>query len=386
MPDRAVRYGHSRSLTDLRHDGEANVRPEFHAGAPPGSRPPASFFSPTDRESSFLAFLAFLVVLALRDGAPAPCSPASADRRGASNNISPAQVVAAASSVWRGRALSLAAPVESQVAPDNPDPAVHQMIHSGTSFVRCATCDGYPCLVHAKADADTIAVRPLLDQPNVTLLVNAEVERLETDPSGRTVTRVHVNREGSLEFYEAGSVGALAVQPHQEILPRPAAPPRSPRAAARHHSHELAAQSGPLRDPAPRSGQPVTLTMQAFPGGEPSGAFWSAASPLGPSDLPGARTEVTTPNHRQPGRPLAPDLAGTAGNARHRLEFGTKRSASCEGTDQAERCRPIRPALGSLCWEYDAAGRSTFTSSTHRQAPSGGQLDQVVRGMLLIGC
>jgi len=45
----------------------------------------------------------------------------------------------------------LAAPVESQVAPDNPDPAVHQMIHSGTSFVRCATCDGYPCLVHAKA-------------------------------------------------------------------------------------------------------------------------------------------------------------------------------------------------------------------------------------------
>ena len=100
------------------------------------------------------------------------------------------------------------------MAPDNPDPAVHQMIHSGTSFVRCATCDGYPCLVHAKADADTIAVRPLLDQPNVTLLVDAEVERLETDPSGRTVTRVHVNREGSQEFHEAGSVGALAVQPH----------------------------------------------------------------------------------------------------------------------------------------------------------------------------
>ncbi len=72
--------------------------------------------------------------------------------------------------------------------------------------VRCATCDGYPCLVHAKADADTIAVRPLLDQPNVTLLVNAEVERLETDPSGRTVTRVHLNREGSQEFYEAGIV------------------------------------------------------------------------------------------------------------------------------------------------------------------------------------
>ena len=69
--------------------------------------------------------------------------------------------------------------------------------------IRCATCDGYPCLVHAKADADVIAVRPLLDQPNVTLLVNAEVQRLETDPSGRTVSRVQVNREGSQEFYEA---------------------------------------------------------------------------------------------------------------------------------------------------------------------------------------
>ena len=56
-----------------------------------------------------------------------------ADRRGALNNISAAQVVAAASSVWRGRAVSLAAPMESEVAADNPDPAVHQMIHSGTS-------------------------------------------------------------------------------------------------------------------------------------------------------------------------------------------------------------------------------------------------------------
>jgi kynurenine formamidase len=55
-----------------------------------------------------------------------------ADRLGALNNISPSQVVAAASGVWRGRAVSLAAPVESEVAPDNPDPAVHQMTHAGT--------------------------------------------------------------------------------------------------------------------------------------------------------------------------------------------------------------------------------------------------------------
>jgi len=50
-----------------------------------------------------------------------------ADRLGALNNITSADVVAAASDVWRGRAVSLAAPIESETALDNPDPAVHQM-------------------------------------------------------------------------------------------------------------------------------------------------------------------------------------------------------------------------------------------------------------------
>ena len=72
--------------------------------------------------------------------------------------------------------------------------------------VRCATCDGYPCLVHAKADADVISVRPLLSQPNVTLQVDSEVIRLETDPSGRTVTGVVVSRDGQQELYQASIV------------------------------------------------------------------------------------------------------------------------------------------------------------------------------------
>jgi len=76
--------------------------------------------------------------------------------------------------------------------------------------IRCAWCDGYPCLVHAKADADIIAVRPLLDQQNVTLLVNAEVERVETDPAGGAVTGVQVNREGNHEVYEGDVVVVAA--------------------------------------------------------------------------------------------------------------------------------------------------------------------------------
>src|SRR5215470_17195380 len=75
-----------------------------------------------------------------------------------------------------------------------------------SSCIRCTWCDGYPCLVHAKSDAETIAVRPIIDQPNVTLLVDAEVTKLETDAGGRTVTRVVVNRNGTVEHYEAGIV------------------------------------------------------------------------------------------------------------------------------------------------------------------------------------
>ena len=79
-----------------------------------------------------------------------------------------------------------------------------------SACIRCAWCDGYPCLVHAKSDAETIAIRPLLTDPNVTLLVNAEVMRLETDPAGRTVTGVVVSRDGNTEVYSGDIVVVCA--------------------------------------------------------------------------------------------------------------------------------------------------------------------------------
>ena len=45
-----------------------------------------------------------------------------------------------------------------------------------------------------------------LRYPNVTLLTNALVKRLETDPSGREVQRVVVERNGELETYSADIV------------------------------------------------------------------------------------------------------------------------------------------------------------------------------------
>jgi choline dehydrogenase-like flavoprotein len=72
--------------------------------------------------------------------------------------------------------------------------------------IRCAWCDGYPCLVHAKADAETVAVRPALDFPNVTLLTGAEVLSLQTDPSGRSVTGVVTALGDGTETFRAKMV------------------------------------------------------------------------------------------------------------------------------------------------------------------------------------
>ena len=72
--------------------------------------------------------------------------------------------------------------------------------------IRCSTCDGYPCLVNAKSDAQTCGVDPALAYPNVSLVTNAQVLRLETDASGRQVTKVVVDHKGSLEEFSAGIV------------------------------------------------------------------------------------------------------------------------------------------------------------------------------------
>src|SRR5664280_1040114 len=75
-----------------------------------------------------------------------------------------------------------------------------------SACIRCATCDGFPCLVHAKSDAEVIAVRPAITHQNVTLLRNALVQKLETDGSGRTVTTVVATVDGAEQHFTADIV------------------------------------------------------------------------------------------------------------------------------------------------------------------------------------
>jgi len=72
--------------------------------------------------------------------------------------------------------------------------------------IRCSTCDGFPCLLHAKSDAHTMCIEPALRHPNVTLMRNALVRSLETSASGREVTSLTLERNGEVEKYSADIV------------------------------------------------------------------------------------------------------------------------------------------------------------------------------------
>lgn len=72
--------------------------------------------------------------------------------------------------------------------------------------IRCNTCDGFPCLLHAKADSDINAVRPVMEQKNVTLLTNAKVERLHTSDDGARISSVEVLVDDELIYFHADIV------------------------------------------------------------------------------------------------------------------------------------------------------------------------------------
>jgi choline dehydrogenase-like flavoprotein len=72
-----------------------------------------------------------------------------------------------------------------------------------SSCIRCGTCDGFPCLVHAKSDAEVLGVRPALEHPNVTLLTNARAVKLATNAAGTDVTGVEVEHDGTREVVAA---------------------------------------------------------------------------------------------------------------------------------------------------------------------------------------
>jgi choline dehydrogenase-like flavoprotein len=105
-----------------------------------------------------------------------------------------------------------------------------------SACLRCNTCDGFPCLVKAKSDAQVVCVEPALKRPNVSLMTNAKAVRLETSASGREVTGVVVERAGDTFTLTADVVVAScgAINSAALLL----------RSASDRHPHGLANGSG----------------------------------------------------------------------------------------------------------------------------------------------
>ena len=81
-------------------------------------------------------------------------------------------------------------------------------LRDGGTCIRCATCDGFPCQVSAKSDAERCALDPAIATGNVCLVTGTRVRRIVTDHTGRRVD--HVIAEGPL--------GALTVTGSKFVL------------------------------------------------------------------------------------------------------------------------------------------------------------------------
>ena len=81
----------------------------------------------------------------------------------------------------------------------------HAAIHMppNGNCTRCDTCDGYPCKIDAKADAEKSVVRPALATRRVELRTGTVARRLLLSPDGKEITGVEVEKNGQIEVLTA---------------------------------------------------------------------------------------------------------------------------------------------------------------------------------------
>jgi choline dehydrogenase-like flavoprotein len=84
--------------------------------------------------------------------------------------------------------------------------------------VRCNTCDGFPCLVNAKGDAEQSCLLHALRYPNVTLITGAKAEKIETDASGQRAVAVQATIQGDTQRFEAQTIVVSAGAINSAIL------------------------------------------------------------------------------------------------------------------------------------------------------------------------
>jgi choline dehydrogenase-like flavoprotein len=76
-------------------------------------------------------------------------------------------------------------------------------IRPGGTCIRCQTCDGFPCRLGAKSDAETCALGPALAGGGVRLLTGARIRSVEVGDDGR-VARLHGDVDGEPLVVDGG--------------------------------------------------------------------------------------------------------------------------------------------------------------------------------------
>ncbi|MHB8453158.1 MAG: FAD-dependent oxidoreductase [Acidiferrobacterales bacterium] len=83
--------------------------------------------------------------------------------------------------------------------------------------IRCSTCDGFPCQLHAKGDAEVCGVAPALAHPNVRLVTGTRVMRLNAGTDRRVVSLEAEGPDGAHRYQArayvlaAGAVNSAAL-------------------------------------------------------------------------------------------------------------------------------------------------------------------------------
>ncbi|MEL7086435.1 MAG: GMC family oxidoreductase [Cyanobacteria bacterium J06597_1] len=72
--------------------------------------------------------------------------------------------------------------------------------------IRCDTCDGFPCLLGAKADAEVNCIRPAREKSNITLMTGARAVKLLPTLSGTEIAGVEVEVNNQRETFTANIV------------------------------------------------------------------------------------------------------------------------------------------------------------------------------------
>ncbi len=72
--------------------------------------------------------------------------------------------------------------------------------------IRCNTCDGFPCLIDAKSDADINCIRPAMQNTHVKVITEAKVNKLHTSASGREITAVETEIDGEKQLFSGDIV------------------------------------------------------------------------------------------------------------------------------------------------------------------------------------